>query len=129
MTVNVQSTISTATLGDLGGSIAATADAVVAAGPITITSPATFQEVDWTATIAKAVLIVFRCTTAVTVLTNNSGGGGTTDTVVLIANVPWVWVSGGYVAQPLQNNVTKLYVSNTSGVAGTFYAYVLYSHV
>lgn len=64
----------------------------------------------------KAVFI--HADVAMTVEFNDSGTG--VPTIVLVANVPYLWTTDFYYTNLLTTDITKVYVTNASGSAGTF---------
>lgn len=73
-----------------------------------------FQTVDVSA--LKAIAIV--CSVACTVKTNSSGSPD--DTIVLVANKPYVWVLGDYAPLLLTVDVVSFYVVIAGVVDGVF---------
>lgn len=58
-----------------------------------------------------------------TIETNS--GSAPDDTISLVAGKPLIWYEGSYFACPLAADVTKIYVTNASGVAATLQIEVL----
>ncbi len=54
---------------------------------------------------------------ALTVETNLVSG---TDTIVLVADVPYIWYTGSYYTNLLATDVTKLFLTNASGSTANF---------
>lgn len=69
----------------------------------------------------KSCLIM--ATVACTVETNS--GSAADDTIVLKANIPYVWNTDAYDTFLLGTDVTVLYVTNASGAVGALYVEVL----
>lgn len=74
--------------------------------------------------VSQIQLIYMSSTAALTVETND----GTTpaDTIVLVADVPYIWHTGSYYTNLLATDITALYLTNASGSAATFELRVVY---
>jgi len=92
---------------------------------LTIVDTTDGQEIDisWTNANLKSLFIL--ASRAMTLFSNVDGGAGN-DTLVLVANVPKIFQSGGGQVNPfITANVTKLFVDNLSGGNGTLEIRVL----
>lgn len=66
----------------------------------------------------KAIAIV--CDVDCTLCTNASIGGAPTNTIVLVANKPYIWKLGDYNTFKLTGDVTSMFVTVAGVVDGTF---------
>ncbi len=107
--------------GDVCGTATETADAEIAVD-VSLSAESADVEIDVAFVRSKCKSILLYADKAVTIDTNSTSSPG--DTIELQADKPWVWQNGGYVAQPLQADVTKLYAS--AALATTLKVRVLY---
>ncbi len=59
------------------------------------------------------------------VVYTNADAGGATDTITLVANVPYIWHTGWYVACKITADITALYVDQSSGSTATLQIEIL----
>lgn len=90
----------------------------------TIPDSTTDQLVNLTFTLSALKSFYFLSDKALTLETNATDHTGG-DSIAIQANVPLVWQSGGYYSNPFSQNVTKFYLTNTSGGTATYSIRVL----
>jgi hypothetical protein len=66
--------------------------------------------------VSQAVAVYMHSTAALTIETNHTAATGG-NTITLAANVPLVWCTGAPFSNPLTNDVTVAYATNSSGSA------------
>ena len=71
--------------------------------------------VDYEIDISQLKMFVMVCNKALTIKTNSSGSPQ--ETIVLVADKPFVWVAGAGIAIPFAGDVTTIFLSNASGAA------------
>lgn len=84
----------------------------------TIPASTTNQLVAFTLDVSQCKAFSMISTVNMTVKTNSSGSPA--DTVVLAANIPYVWTNDDYTTFKLGTDVTALYITNATTGAGTF---------
>lgn len=85
---------------------------------VTVPDSTTDMQVDIAIDVSETKSIYMKSDQALTVETNN--GGAPVDTIVLIANQPYVWYTNSYFTNQLETDVTALFLTNASGSAATF---------
>lgn len=85
---------------------------------LTIADSVTDQEVAITIDVSQIQSFFMNSTKALTVETNNASTP--TDTIVLVADTPYIWRTGDYHTLLLTADVTKLFLTNASGSTATF---------
>ena len=83
-----------------------------------VTDGLTDLEIAMTLDVSQVTAFYMVADQDMTVETNNAGAP--VDTIVLKANVPYVWNSDTYDTFLLGTDVTKLFLTNGSGTDGTF---------
>lgn len=78
----------------------------------------TDQEITISIDVSAIQSIYIKSSTALTLETNNAGAP--VDTIVLVADVPYIWYTGSYFTNLLTTDVTALFLTNASGSAATF---------
>ena len=81
------------------------------------------HEVVQTIDVSQIQSFYMACDQAVTVEFNS---GGTQGTIVLVADVPYIFTVNSYFANLITGDVTSLFIDNASGVIGNFVMELLY---
>jgi len=68
--------------------------------------------------VSQAVAVYMHSTAALTIETNHTAATGG-NTITLVADVPLLWCTGAPFSNPLTNDVTVAYATNSSGSAAT----------
>lgn len=84
-------------------------------GSNAIANAVTNQEHDFTITVADIVSVILVSDQTVTLKFDSTGSP--TPSIVLVANVPYVWNTDSYFTNILSTNITKVYITNASGTA------------
>lgn len=90
----------------------------------TIASGETDKEVAFALDVSQCVVFEITSDYAITVETNS--GSAPDNTIALVANVPYRWCTGWYVAFKLTVDVTKLFITNASGSTAALRIRALY---
>ncbi len=91
---------------------------------IDVPDSSTDLEVDFVLDVSAISAIWIRSDQNVTLETNN--GGSPDDTISLLANKPYVWVSDSYFTNKLTTDITALFFTNASGSAAVVQIGVVY---
>ena len=78
----------------------------------------TDQQVNIAIDVSEIQSIYIKSSAALTLETNSASVPD--DTIVLVANVPYIWYTGSYFTNLLTVDVTALFLTNASGGAATF---------
>ncbi|KPL06085.1 hypothetical protein AMJ85_10715 [candidate division BRC1 bacterium SM23_51] len=91
---------------------------------VIVPDSSTDMQIDVALDVSQAKAIYIKSSQAITIETND--GGSPDDTLVLVADVPYVWTEDDYVANLLTTDVTALYATNSSGADATLEIEILY---
>lgn len=95
-----------------------TCDAQLASIDVDVPASTTDMEVIWSADVSQIKALQMQADGALTVQTND--GTSPDDTIVLVANQPYQFINGDYVANLLTEDVTKLYLTNAGSSTVNF---------
>lgn len=102
----------------LRASVNVTGESLVAYGPTSVGNGVSNRALDVTLDVSEVSFVWMKSTVDMTLKTNSTSSP--TDTISLAANKPLVWFTGCYYSNPLTADVTQMYITNASGLAGTF---------
>lgn len=92
-------------------------EVTIESGTITVANGQTDKLVSWGGVdVSQLVHLWMHSTAAVTIETNATDASGG-NTITLAADVPLLWCTGAPFTNPLTNDVTRVYITNSSGTS------------